>query len=218
MAKAYLQKIIHAGRRLSHNEPYTSEKFPWREKRTSYRIFLAEMLLIRTRADVVARIYEDIFTQYPDIHKLASADENELRAALHPLGLSKRTPYLIKAARYICDTYDGIIPYDKDALLKVPGIGVYTASAICVFAYNQKVVPFDVNILRFIARLTGLVMENKTKGSTVLRELAPALAESKTGLSTEMLLDFTRLICRPRNPLCGVCCLTRSCIYFRENR
>ncbi len=190
---------------------------PWRKNRTPYRIFLAEMLLIRTRADVVARIYDGLFNQYPDVYKLAAADENELRVALHPLGLSKRTPYVIKAACHIRDIHSGIIPPDIDSLLKIPGVGMYTASAISVFAYNQKTVPYDVNILRFLSRLTGLDMENKTKGSKVLRELAPELSEEKTGLRTEVLLDFTRLVCRPRNPICGQCCLKRSCVYFREN-
>jgi A/G-specific adenine glycosylase len=210
------RKVIWAGCNLARNEIVLQKKLPWRKRRTPYRIFLAEILLVRTRADVVARIYEDVFIQYPDIYKLADADEADLRKTLYPLGLSKRVPYIIKASHYICDNYDGKIPKDIDALLKIPGLGMYTASAVAVFAYKQKLVPSDVNILRFIARLTGLEMENKTKGSKQLRELAPFLSEDNTGLSTEKLLDFTRLICRPRNPLCEQCYLTRNCIYFRD--
>jgi A/G-specific adenine glycosylase len=218
MSATFHRKVFWAGCNLAQKMIISQNSLPWREKRTPYRVFLAELLLVRTRADVVARIYEDIFKRYSDIYKLANADENELRVALYPLGLSKRIPYFINAARYICDTHDGIIPHDMDALLKVPGVGMYTASAIGIFAYNQKAVPLDVNILRFLARLTGLVMENKTKGSKELRELASELSESRTGLRTEVLLDFTRLVCRPRNPICGQCCLTRRCTYFRENK
>jgi A/G-specific adenine glycosylase len=205
-----------SGCNLARHKTVFQKNLPWRKRRTPYRVFLAEILLVRTRADVVAHIYENIFSQYPDIFKLANANQDDLQKAIYPLGLSKRVPYIIKAARYICDNYNGKIPDDIDTLLKIPGLGMYTASAVVVFAYKQKLVPSDVNIFRFIARLTGLEMENKTKGSKLLRELASFLSEDITGLSTEKLLDFTRLICRPRNPLCEQCCLTRYCIYFRD--
>ncbi len=207
---------MRAGCNLIRHETAFPINFPWRKRRTPYRIFLAEILLIRTRADVVARIYEDVFSKYPDIYTLSNADQNDLQAILRPLGLSKRVPYIIKAAQYICDSYAGKIPKDIDSLSKIPGLGLYTASAIAVFAYKQKLVPSDVNILRFIARLTGLEMENKTKGSKQIIELAPYLSENYTGLSTQKLLDFTRLICRPRNPLCIQCCLTRYCVYYED--
>jgi A/G-specific adenine glycosylase len=212
------RKVMWAGCKLARQKIVTGTDFPWRQRRTPYRVFLAEMLLVRTRADVVARIYEDVFRHYPNIYELAEADEDRLRKVLHPLGLSKRIPYIVKAARYICEVHNGEIPGDVKNLLKVPGIGMYTAAAIVTFAYGQQLVPGDVNILRFIARLTGLEMEHKSKGSKTLRELAPLLSESLTGLPAEDLLDFTRLICRPRNPLCERCTLTRHCTYFREGK
>lgn len=211
------RKVVGAGRSLAKNITATQNDLPWRENKTPYRVFLAELMLVRTRADVVARIYESLFEKYPDIYKLADADENALRISLHPLGLSKRTPYFIKAARYVCDTHEGLLPREVESLIKIPGIGLYTASAISVFAFNQKSVPYDVNILRFLSRFTGLVMENKTKGSNMLRDLTPELSEEKTGLRTEVLLDFTRLICCPRTPICGQCCLKRSCDYYGKN-
>lgn len=212
------RKAVWAGCKLACHEIITDENLPWRQHRTPYRVFLAEMLLVRTRADVVSRIYENVFSHYPDIYTLAGANEDELQEILHPLGLTKRVPYIIKAACHICEIYNGQIPNDIDALLKTPGLGLYTAPAIAAFAYGQTFVPGDVNILRFIARLTGLEMEHKTKGSKQLRELVPLLSESCTGLSTEKLLDFTRLICRSRNPLCEQCPLTRFCTYFREGK
>lgn len=214
----FRRKVIWAGYKLGSHEIVTGENLPWRQQRTPYRIFLAEMLLVRTRADVVTRIYEDVFGQYPDIYKLAEANEDELQEALHPLGLPKRVPYIIKAARHICEVHNGQIPNNIDSLLKTPGLGMYTASAIATFAHGQTFVPGDVNILRFVARLTGLEMEHKTKGSKQLRELTPLLSENCTGLATEKLLDFTRLICRSRKPLCEQCPLTHHCIFFREDK
>lgn len=210
------RKVVWAGCKLAQQLVLEEQEFPWRKHRTPYRIFLAELLLVRTRSDVVARIYENLINQYPDIYTLSVASENELGALLYPLGLAKRTPYILKSAQYIRDVYGGQIPTDVESLLEVPGLGLYTASAIATFAYGQPFVPRDVNILRFIARLTGLTMVHKTKGSQALWELTPLLSEERTQLPAEKLLDFTRLICRPRNPLCDMCPLGRFCVFKRE--
>ena len=215
MSEETVKYVIKAGIELSRHRIAETE-LPWRRYRTPYRVFLAEMLLVRTRTDVVAQLFEKIASRYPTVEALASADEKELKTALHPLGLSKRVPYLIKAARYICDQHNGEIPSDVEDLLKVPGIGAYTAVAIATFAYEQGLVPADVNILRFVSRLTGLEMKHVTKGSQELRELLPYLSEQNTGLSAENLLDFTRLICRSRKPKCSECPLSDQCSYFRK--
>lgn len=211
------RKVIQAGRKLTEQEIGSSEQLPWRTTRTPYRILLAELLLVRTRADVVARIFEEIFQEYPTIGLLANASAEELRTLVKPLGLSKRVPYIIKAAQYIRDFHDSVIPQSVDDLLKVPGVGIYTAVAIAAFAYEQQSVPGDVNILRFISRLTGLEMEHKTKGSQEIWELVPFLAQDKTGLLVEKLLDFTRLICGPKSPSCHLCVLSHRCKYYKNN-
>ncbi len=216
MVSCFDRKVIWAGCKLARHKIETGEKLPWRQHRTPYRIFLAELLLVRTRSDVVARIYENVFNHYPDIDALGAANEDELGEILYPLGLSKRMPYIIKAAQHICKVHNGKIPMDVNDLLETPGLGLYTAPAIATFAYGQSFVPGDVNILRFISRLTGLEMEHKTKGSKKLWELAPLLSEDCTGLSAEKLLDFTRLICRSRNPLCDECPLIKFCAFLSQ--
>ncbi len=193
-----------------------AENLPWRNNRTPYRVFLAEFLLVRTRTDVVAQLFEGIVARYPDILSLARADEAELSAVLDPLGLKKRIPYLLKAARYIMEQHEGRVPETIAELLKVPGLGLYTAVAIAAFAYDSQEVPADVNILRFLARLTGLPMSHPTKGSKDLRGLLPLLSRAKGGPTPEKLLDFTRLICRSRDPRCRACLLQRECTYFSE--
>lgn len=212
------RKLVWAGCKLQRSHPVGEIDLPWRVLRTPYRIFLAELMLIRTRADVVARIYEDVFEQYPNIETLAEADENELQEALRPLGLVKRIPYIKRAAQHVCEVWDGSIPSEVSDLVKIPGIGPYTATAIVTFAYHKELVPEDVNILRFVSRLTGLEMTHDTKGSPRIKELVPFLSESLTNLPAERLLDFTRLICRPRNPRCDRCPLTRHCTYFKLER
>ncbi len=196
---------------MSHSP---SAELPWRQWRTPYRQFLAEFLLVRTRTDVVARLFESIAAHYPNPAALADADEGELGVILEPLGMRKRVPLLLKAARYLVEHHCGHVPERIEELLAVPGLGPYTAVAIVAFVHDVADVPADVNILRFLSRLTGLPMVHPTKGSAELRALLPLLSSDKGGPKQERLLDFSRLICRPGRPRCEQCPLTQKCRYF----
>jgi len=189
------------------------DSLPWRKDPSPYRIFLAEFLLIRTRWDVVARVFEDIVARFPDLHSLARASEEEIAEALAPLGLRKRVPYLKKAAIYLLERHGGQIPPDLEALKKVPGLGDYTAAAIAALAFGKDVVPADVNVFRFLSRLTGLPMEHPTKGSAALRTLLPLLSPGRDGPSAAVLLDFLRVVCRPKAPRCPQCPLRTICVF-----
>jgi A/G-specific adenine glycosylase len=193
--------------------PAFEHNLPWRGNRTPYRIFLAEFLLVRTRSDVVAELFEDIVARYPDLASLAAADEEELAAVLRPLGLKKRVPLLIRGARYLMQQHAGRIPGKIEDLLEVPGLGPYTAVAIASFAFDLAEVPADVNILRFLSRLTGIPMVHPTKGSAELRALLPLLSQKLGGPKPENLLDFTRVVCRSRSPACSACPLSGRCVY-----
>src|SRR5215213_9696094 len=119
------KRIIRAARKLHKDAAtyHTSIDLPWRKLRTPYRIFLAEFLLVRTRADIVARLFESLFEKYPDMASLAAASEQELATILEPLGLRKRVPLLLKGAKYIVERYKGTVPETVEELLKVPGLG-----------------------------------------------------------------------------------------------
>ncbi len=202
--------------RQADDSLWYNSNFPWRTHRNPYRIFLAEFLLVRTRTDVVARIFEDVLSVYPNVESLADADEGCLKTILESLGMLKRSAYLKRAAQYLLEHHNGEIPDSLAELLRVPGMGLYTANAVMAFAFNQGNVPADVNILRFLSRLTGLPMSYPTKGSAELRALLPLLSEAKGGPKAESLLDFTRTICGPRLPKCGICPLTSVCKFYRS--
>ena len=180
-------------------------------------MFLAEFLLVRTRWDVVARVFEEIVSRFPDLYTLANASEEEIAEALSPLGLRKRVPFLKKAAVYLLEHHRGKIPCDVDELKKVPGLGEYTAAAIAALAFKKDIVPADVNVFRFLSRLTGLPIGHPTKGSIELKALLPLLSPSRGGPTVAALLDFLRTTCRPRKPLCERCRLSEICS-FRRNR
>lgn len=214
------KKIVHAAQKLRKDRAtyHTSAALPWRTLRTPYRIFLAEFLLVRTRADIVARLFESVFEKYPDMHSLARANEQELALALEPLGLRKRVPLLLRGASYIVEKHKGQVPETVQELLKVPGLGAYSAVAIAAFAYGRSEVPADVNILRFLSRLTGFPMTHQTKGSKELWSMLPLLSPDVGGPSPEKLLDFSRLVCRPGPPRCELCPVFDKCAFFASSR
>lgn len=194
---------------------HTPERLPWRDDRTPYRIFLAEFLLTRTRADVVARVFGNVVHHYPDITSLARADPAELEPLLQPLGLGKRVRMLLSAVRHIESVYQGEIPSGQAELEAIPGIGPYAAAAIRAFAFGESVVPPDVNVLRFLSRLTGLPMAHPTRGSRELLSLAAELTSASAGPAPEEILDFCRTVCRPRNPRCPSCAIFTWCAWGR---
>lgn len=215
MDKVVQNKIEWAAKRINTIKGFAPD-LPWRKEKTPYMVFVAEILLIRTRADVVANIFPEVVSKYPNIQALANANENELGRLIKPLGLKKRVPYIIKAANYIQEIHQGEIPDNVDDLIKVPGLGIYSSPAIATFAFDKKLVPADVNVFRFLSRFTGFDIGHKTKGSKILIELLPLLSEERSGLPAELLLDFTRLICRSRKPKCSDCPTRKRCNYLRE--
>lgn len=192
------------------------DSLPWRRNPSPYRIFLAEFLLIRTRWDVVANLFESVVERFPDLRSLVRASEEEIAEVLAPLGLRKRVPYLKKAAAYILEHHGGKIPEEIEDLKKVPGMGDYTAAAVAALAFGKDVIPADVNVFRFLSRLTGLPMEHPTKGSPQLKALLPLLSPSAGGPSAAALLDFLRTVCRPRWPRCEACLLREICAFGRS--
>jgi len=206
-----------AAQLASHSKTWEQAELPWRVDRSPFGVFVAEFLLVRTRSDVVARVYQGVIERYPEPEALADADPAELERLLTPLGFRKRTPLLIRAARVLVDDFQGHVPNRREDLLSIPGIGRYTADAIAAFAFAESTVPADVNILRFVARLTGLPMRHPTKGSKELLDLLPDLASAEPRPSPESLLDFTRIVCRPRTPRCNICPLVDRCRYYADH-
>ena len=213
------KSVLRAGKKLAEETaPYwESDQLPWRRERTPYRVFLAEFLLVRTHTKAVVDIFETIATRYPDLNAIASADEAELADDLKTLGFNKRASLLARAARYLLKEHAGRIPKDRDELMKVPGLGPYTAAAIAAFAYDSTDVPADVNILRFLARLTGLPMKHPTKGSKELRDFLKFLSPDSGGPRSESLLDFARKVCRPASPRCRDCPVRSGCMFWKSS-
>ena len=191
---------------------------PWREDADPYRVWVSEIMLQQTRIEAVKRYYARFMEALPDLCSLSECPEEQLLKLWEGLGYYSRARNLQKAARIIMTEHGGKFPETCAQLVKLPGIGEYTAGAIASICFNEKVTAVDGNVLRVIARLTGdrrNVLLPETKKS-VAKQLAAVLPE-QAGAFNEALMELGELVCLPGGaPLCGQCPLRELCVACRD--
>lgn len=191
--------------------------FPWRNTNNPFEVLLAEKLLQQTKArDTVVSIYTALLTRYPTAQDLMKADVENLREIIQPLGLDYRAVEIKDMATEIVEIHNGIIPSNLDNLLKLTGVGDYSARAVLSFAYNQNISIVDTNVARFLHRLCGIKesLPANPARKKYLRHLATQLLPEDASRDFNLaVLDLCALICTPRNPKCYGCPLQEFCAY-----
>ena len=186
---------------------------PWRHTRDPYPVLVSEIMLQQTRAETVKPYFHRFMATLPTVEALANADEPTLLKLWEGLGYYSRVRNLQKAARAVMEHHGGVIPADFDSLLKLPGVGRYTAGAVASIAYDIPVPAVDGNVLRVLARLTGddtdiLSPAAKKTAEAILAPLAPT---PDAGDFTQSLIELGALICVSGDPKCGDCPLHLLC-------
>ncbi len=187
---------------------------PWRQSTDPYKIWLSEIILQQTRMAQGRVYYERFISKYPDVFSLASASEDEILALWQGLGYYSRARNLLATAQMIIARYNGQFPDDYNEMLKLKGIGSYTAAAIASIAFNKHEAAVDGNVIRVLARYFGIqqpvddtsVRKNIEK---IAREMLP---EGRAGDFNQALMDFGSLVCKPKGPVCSVCPFARECV------
>ena len=189
--------------------------FPWRETRDPYRVLIAEMMLHRTLASQVVPVYERFLDQIPDYSRFLATSPPQIRRLLIPLGLKWRNDTVVELAKELKRQYPKGLPESRTELLKLPGVGEYTASAVYCFAYGRPAVLLDTNIVRVLGRLFSLPRSDSSRRSQKYRALLSVKA-SRAGQREFYfgLLDLAALLCRPAVPECSLCPLNRNCASF----
>lgn len=209
-------KIKWFHHRLSTWGTQNLRDFPWRQTCDSYAILVAEHLLQKTDAITVVPIYKAFLFKYPTLENLVKASIDELNELLKPLGLYFRAERLYQCARIIIEQYGGKIPNSEKQLLELPGIGKYTARAICSQAFSQPLAVLDTNVARILERFFGLQGERVKSRCKILWRAAETIAPDKeVGKWNLTLLDFGAMVCRAKNPLCNDCPLSAKCDYVQ---
>lgn len=201
---------------------------PWRRTHDPYAVWVSEIMLQQTQVKTVIPYWERWMRELPDVGALARASSEKIHKLWEGLGYYTRVRNMQKAAQVIVDKHGGIFPNQFDAVLALPGIGRYTAGAICSIAFNQPTPILDGNVIRVLARLFGIrenVREKET--NALLWQLADELVQAARGTGhssiapcsalNQSLMELGALVCTPRQPRCDVCPVAARCIARREN-
>jgi A/G-specific adenine glycosylase len=191
-------------------------EYVWRKTRDSYSVLVSEVLLHRTRADQVAKIFCAFMKRYPTAKSLARARTGEVVRLLRPLGLRWRAKLLVKMAREIEEQYHGSVPRDLESLKSLPGVGDYIASAFLSLEEGRPVPILDTNTVRIVGRVFGKEVSDSSRRSDRFRLFYSSLQDPSRPRDFNLaMIDLGALICHPTNPQCHVCPISTECEYGR---
>jgi len=206
---------------------------PWRKTKDPYAIFVSEFMLQQTTVSTVRPYYERFLKRFPTISSLAKADLNDVLALWSGLGYYARARNLWASMKIVEDDFDGVIPSDLQALLKLPGVGYYTAGAVSSLAFHRPVPVLDGNITRVMMRLFAMQEDPRLKAvQVILRKTMTDLLSHVIGPQVKdavlAFMDLGASLCSPQNAKCLICPVSEFClakkngyqdqIPFREER
>ncbi len=195
---------------------------PWRKDKNPYHVWVSEVMLQQTRVEVVKEYYIRFLSQFPDVYALAAADDDTVHKAWEGLGYYSRARNMQKAAKELCRRYDGCFPADYDALRGLPGIGNYTAGAVCSICFGAPTPAVDGNVLRVFMRLTEGFHEIERDAVRLrvfasLQKLYPADNGDVCGTLTQAFMELGATVCIPNGkPHCTVCPLHTLCMSHKN--
>jgi A/G-specific adenine glycosylase len=189
---------------------------PWRNNASPYSIWLSEILLQQTRVAQGTPYYYRFIEKFPTLSDLAKAKEDEVLKLWQGLGYYSRARNMLRCAQYIQNNLKGKFPEEYAELVKLPGIGPYTAAAIASMAFNKKVPAIDGNVYRVISRYLGIAIPvNTPPGKKAIEEsLSVLFITDKPGDLNQAMMELGAMVCTPKKPACLECPLNQSCIAF----
>jgi len=192
---------------------------PWRNTTDAYTIWLSEIILQQTRVEQGLPYFNRFIEKYPTVTHFAAAQEDEVLKLWQGLGYYSRGRNMLKTARLVQEMYNGVFPETYDELIKLKGIGEYTAAAISSFSANEAKAVVDGNVYRVLARYFGIYDAiNSTTGKKVFQLLATDLLnEQNAALHNQAMMEFGAMLCKPKNPACGICPVHMGCAAFLNN-
>ncbi len=193
---------------------------PWRNTDDPYIIWLSEIIMQQTRVEQGTPYFNRFAEKYPTVFDFAAANEDEILNLWQGLGYYSRGRNMLHTAQTVMEEHAGYFPKSYDSLIKLKGIGEYTAAAIASFAANEPKAVVDGNVFRLLARYFGIDLPiNSGKGKKVFTDLANQLIDKgNAGTYNQAAMEFGSIVCKPRNPDCEVCPLRPGCDAYRTNR
>jgi len=195
---------------------------PWRGSKSAYHIWLSEIIMQQTQVVQGTKYFLKFTETFKTITDLANASEDDILALWQGLGYYSRARNLHFTAQYIRDNHNGIFPNEYSDILKLKGIGNYTAAAISTFAFNKPYPLVDGNVFRLYSRLFDIPTEiNTSKGlkefTTIAQNLLDEISIKEGIIYNQAIMEYGALVCKPKAPLCTSCSLQNKCISFSKN-
>ena len=187
---------------------------PWRRTKDPYHIMVSEVMLQQTRVEAVKVYYERFLREFPDLFSLAGAEEDRLLKQWEGLGYYSRARNLQRAASDVCFRFHGKMPASYEELLKLPGIGPYTAGAIASIAFQIPVPAVDGNMYRVLSRLRKdeRLIDLPDTVRSVRKEITEILPKEEPGVFNQALMELGAIVCLPNGyPKCGDCPASSYC-------
>ena len=171
----------------------------------AYHVWLSEIMLQQTTVAVVVDYFRRFTKRWPTVQALAAAEDADVMGEWAGLGYYARARNLLKCARIVAFDFDGIFPDNYLELLKLPGIGPYTAAAISAIAFDRVEIVVDGNVLRVMARLHGVATPLPKAKSELSSHAARLTPRSRPGDYAQAVMDLGATICTPKSPKCSIC-------------
>lgn len=192
---------------------------PWKGEKDPYKIWISEIILQQTRVEQGLEYYNKFILRFPTIDLLATAPEEEIFKLWEGLGYYSRCKNLISTAKNIFFDLQGNFPATFEEILKLKGVGPYTAAAIASFAFGLPHAVVDGNVTRVLSRYFGdSIPIDSAKGKNHFTQLANQLLNKKDpGQFNQAIMDFGATICKPQNPLCSDCVMIDQCVGYQSN-
>ena len=198
----------------------SKRSLPWRKKvslrKKQYFTLVSEFMLQQTQVATVIPFFNRFIKNLPSLKKLAYVEEKKLIKLWEGLGYYSRARNLKKTARSIINNFDGKIPKNYDQLKSLPGIGDYTASAIMAIAFNKPFIPLDGNIERVLKRYLYLKKDRDIQKGNLSKKKSVLGISSRSSDYAQALMELGALICKPINPICDQCPISKNCKSYKK--
>ena len=212
--------FLHIGKKLTKWYDANARQLPWRENRNPYYIWISEIVLQQTQVKQGLGHYLRFIERFPTVEELHKASEDEVLLYWKGLGYYSRAINLHKAAHQIVEEFGGNFRDSYNEILKVKGVGKYTAAAIASICFDEKIPAVDGNFYRVLSRIFADDFDiSSSKAFQYFSDLAlRMMPDEKPGEFNQSIMDIGSEICRPKNPLCMFCPVNEDCMAFQTGK
>ena len=193
---------------------------PWRKKvsleKKQYYTLISEFMLQQTQVSTVIPFFNKFIKSLPSLNSLAKVNEKKLIKLWEGLGYYSRARNLKKTAQVVIKNFDGKLPNNFEDLLKLPGIGNYTANAILAIAFNKPYIPLDGNIERVLKRYLYLKKEKEIQKDNLVQKKIIFGTTLRSSDYAQALMELGAIICKPNNPICDKCPIKKKCKSYKK--